>query len=172
MRRSILSVLLALAVLFFVSVPGDAQAGGRGGWHGGGGRGGHGGGGYGRGGYGRGWHGGGGYGHGYKSYYGGYGRGYYGYGYPRVVVGVGLPAFGWGWPYYGYGYGWYGPPAYTYAPPAPVYVQRPAAAEYWYYCESEEGYYPDVPDCPEEWVPVPPAPERRCTQSCVALSES
>ncbi len=148
MRRSIQTILLGLAVLLFASVPGDAQAGGRGGWHGGGG------------GHRQGWHGGGWHGGGYRPYYG-YGRGYYRYGYPRVVVGVGLPAFGWGWPYYGYGYGWYGPPAYAYGPPRvvverPVYVQRPGPAAYWYYCESEGGYYPDVPTCPEAWIPVPP----------------
>ena len=62
---------------------------------------------------------------------------------------------------------WYGYPGYGYAPPRvvvterPVYVQRsaPAPAAYWYYCESEGGYYPDVPTCPEEWVPVPPRPD-------------
>lgn len=155
MKRTIQSILLALAVLLFVPVSGDAQAGGRGGWHGGGG-------------HGRGWHGGGGHGHGWRGggyghrYYGnGYGRGYYRYGYPRVAIGIGLPGFWWGAPYYaphyGYGYGWYGPPGYAYAE-RPVYVQRPAPdrAAYWYYCESEGGYYPDVPDCPEEWIPVPP----------------
>jgi hypothetical protein len=44
-------------------------------------------------------------------------------------------------PAYGYGYV-YSPPAY--APPT-VY----------YYCPSYGGYYPDVPACPDEWVPVP-----------------
>jgi hypothetical protein len=40
-----------------------------------------------------------------------------------------------------------------------VYVQRgdvPAEEGSWYYCASERGYYPDVPTCPEEWIPVPP----------------
>jgi hypothetical protein len=26
---------------------------------------------------------------------------------------------------------------------------------YWYYCPSYGAYYPAVPSCPEEWVPVP-----------------
>jgi hypothetical protein len=154
MRRIIQTVLLGLAVLLQVPAAGDAQAGGRGGWHGGG----------------RGWHGGGGHGHGWRGGYGpryygrGYGGGYYRYGYPRVAIGIGLPGFWWGAPhyapYYGYGYGWYGPPGY-YGPRVvverPVYVERKApSGDYWYYCESEGGYYPDVPDCPEEWVRVPP----------------
>ena len=96
----------------------------------------------------------------------------------RVVVGVGVgPWWGWGW---GPGYpGWYYPPypAY-YTPPTvivqspPVYVQPapapvppapappPPAAQpsnsYWYYCPSSQGYYPNVPTCPEAWVKVPP----------------
>jgi hypothetical protein len=38
-----------------------------------------------------------------------------------------------------------------------VYVQQPPpAAAYWYWCESEQEYYPNVPSCPEPWVPVPP----------------
>ncbi len=51
---------------------------------------------------------------------------------PRVFIGVG-PAFYWG-------------PAYAYAPPPPAY---------WYYCPSYGAYYPNVPSCPEAWVPVP-----------------
>jgi hypothetical protein len=143
MRRSIQTALLGLAVLLLVSAPGDAQAGGRGGWHGGGG-------------YGHGWRG----GYGYKYYGPGYGHGYYRYGYPRVAIGIGLPGFWWGAPYYGpyYGYGWYGPPAYSV--PRVVVTERPVRpAGYWYYCASEGGYYPDVPDCPEEWIPVPPRPD-------------
>jgi hypothetical protein len=45
---------------------------------------------------------------------------------------------------------------------APVYVERgsaPAQSSYWYYCESEGGYYPDVETCPEAWVRVPPRSE-------------
>src|SRR5262245_34078083 len=130
MRRSIEAALLALAAVFLLSVPGVAQSGGRGGWHGGG----------------RGWHGGHGYyGHGYPYGYGrgyyGYGGGFYGYRYPRVVIGVGLPAFWWGAPYYGYpGYG-YWPPGYVYPPARVVVSERPVAQPsasappaYWFYC--------------------------------------
>jgi hypothetical protein len=91
-----------------------------------------------------------------------------------VVIGV-SPSFGWwGGPFwYGRPYAYY-PYAYPYpyypqpvvvAPPVeqPVYVERtPAPAQqpaYWYYCESEEGYYPDVETCPEPWVRVPPRSE-------------
>ena len=77
----------------------------------------------------------------------------------RVVVGVG-PAFWWG-PGFWYGPPWYGPP-YAYAPPAvileqpPVYVERPPADGFWYYCESAKSYYPTVSTCPEPWVKVAP----------------
>lgn len=46
----------------------------------------------------------------------------------------------------GYPYSWYYPPVYEYSAPA-----------YWYYCPSYGAYYPDVPSCPEAWVPVPAA---------------
>jgi hypothetical protein len=41
-------------------------------------------------------------------------------------------------------YGYYDPPVYQ--PPAPAY---------WYYCPSYGAYYPSVPTCPDNWVPVP-----------------
>ena len=43
-------------------------------------------------------------------------------------------------PYYG-----------AYPPPADGY----AAPEYWYYCPSNGGYYPNVQSCPDPWVPEP-----------------
>ncbi len=52
----------------------------------------------------------------------------------------------------------------------PVYVQRPATpptqvAQLWYYCPNPAGYYPHVPNCSQDWVPVdpsnvPPSPSR------------
>jgi hypothetical protein len=89
----------------------------------------------------------------------------------RVFVGFG-PSFYWG-PPYPYPYWYYPRPYYIYAPPVvvhepPVYIQQPAPAAppppppappppaYWYYCASAEGYYPDVPTCPEAWIKVPP----------------
>jgi len=42
----------------------------------------------------------------------------------------------------------------------PVYIQRepaPTQATLWYYCPSPAGYYPHVPTCPQQWVPVDPA---------------
>jgi hypothetical protein len=73
----------------------------------------------------------------------------------RVFIGVG-PLFWWDpWP-----------PAYAVAPPPvvvqepPVYVEQGPAGSmpsgFWYYCPSAGGYYPNVPSCPEPWVPVTP----------------
>jgi len=78
----------------------------------------------------------------------------------RVFVGVGVwPGFWWGPPAPWY---WY-PPPYYYPPPVIVqqpqmYIQQAPAAPtaYWYYCQSAQGYYPQVQSCPEPWVPVPP----------------
>jgi hypothetical protein len=50
-----------------------------------------------------------------------------------------------------YTYGWAYAPGNVYAPP--VDVAPPPS--YWYYCPSVGAYYPDVPACPEPWVPVP-----------------
>jgi hypothetical protein len=143
-NRAIAAASLVLAALAWTPA---AHAGG--GWHGGHGHGGHG------------------HGHGGGHHHGG----------TSVVIGV-SPSFGWGGPFwygrpyayypyayaYPYPYGYYPSPVVV-APPVeqPVYVERtPAPAQqsaYWYYCESEEGYYPDVETCPEPWVRVPPRSE-------------
>lgn len=52
-----------------------------------------------------------------------------------------------------YGAPYYADPGY-YAYPAPTYSAPEPS--YWYYCPSAGGYYPDVPSCPEPWVPVTP----------------
>ena len=49
-----------------------------------------------------------------------------------------------------YAYGWAYDPGYVDSPP--VY-SAPAPPTYWY-CPSAGAYYPDVPSCPEAWVPV------------------
>jgi hypothetical protein len=54
-------------------------------------------------------------------------------------VGV-WPAWPWYW-WWGY--------------PGPAYPAPPAPAPYWYYCPAYGAYYPNVPSCPEPWVPVP-----------------
>ena len=46
-------------------------------------------------------------------------------------------------------------PQYSAAPapapaPAPVQPER-----YWYYCQDPAGYYPTVPNCKQDWIPVP-----------------
>jgi len=69
----------------------------------------------------------------------------------RVVVGgavvIGAPFF-YSYPYY--------PPA-VYAPP-PVYTEPPTYIEQgggvYYYCPDYNDYYPNVPSCPSQWVPV------------------
>jgi hypothetical protein len=50
-----------------------------------------------------------------------------------------------------YAYGSTYDPGYAYSPPA---YSAPVSS-YWYYCPSAGAYYPDVPACPEPWVPVP-----------------
>ena len=101
--------------------------------------------------------------HAWRNWHGGW----HGHG-GRVVIGVG-PWWGPGpWPY------WYPPyyayPYYPYPPVAaqepPEYVEQPrtpvpqpgqpSAQAEWYYCPSAKAYYPDVQNCPEEWVRVPP----------------
>jgi hypothetical protein len=69
-------------------------------------------------------------------------------GHPPGIHG-GVPGRGYvgvwpGWPWYGWWWGYPGP-AYP-PPPAPTY---------WYYCPAYGDYYPNVPSCPEPWVPVP-----------------
>ena len=98
-----------------------------------------------------------------------YGRGYYGRGYwPYYGFGLGYGlGYGYGgyWPYYG-GYGYDGYGGYDYNRPMVVYIQREddtqeatgAQANYWHYCRNPEGYYPDVKECPDGWIPVAPQP--------------
>lgn len=154
MRKAACAILAALVLVLLGAAPASADRG----WN----HGGHGGhGGYGHGGYGYGGHG------GYRGY-GGYGHHGYGhYGYWRGGFHVGVPLW-WGlgavW-----GPSWWGPsypayPAYpAYAGPpavaqrqAPVYVQQ--EPQYWYYCQSPQGYHPYVQHCPGGWLTVvPPA---------------
>ncbi len=75
-------------------------------------------------------------------------------------------------PYWG---PWYYPPPYYYYPPyyppvviertaPPVYIEQTPPAEtgartdYWYYCQSRGGYYPNVKECPDGWMKVLPRP--------------
>jgi hypothetical protein len=72
----------------------------------------------------------------------------------RGGIFIGAPLF-WGpW--------WWGPPAY-YNPPVvverqqpPVFVQPEPQPQYWYYCQSSQGYYPYVQQCPGGWMQVVP----------------
>lgn len=83
----------------------------------------------------------------------------------RVRVGV---AFGPVWSPFWYPHWPYYPPPIVVAPPAPpppVYIEQSsihmeAEGRYWYFCPSARGYYPAVPTCPEDWLPVLPAPKK------------
>ena len=84
----------------------------------------------------------------------------------RVVFGFGF-GFPLGYPYpypypyaYPYPYPAYSPPVVIQSPP-PVYVEQepPAAqapAQYWYYCQASQAYYPYVRECPAGWMQVVP----------------
>jgi hypothetical protein len=104
-------------------------------------------------------------------------RGHHGYR-SRTSVGIylGGPIYAdpfWGPPRWGYYSPWYydspprtviierEPTVYIQQPapaPAPApQAQVPAAPQLWYYCPSPAGYYPHVPQCQQQWVPVDPA---------------
>ena len=102
-------------------------------------------------------------------------RGHHGYR-SRTSVGIylGGPIYAdpfWGPPRWGYYSPWYydspprtviierEPTVYIQQPaPAPApQAQAPAAPQLWYYCPSPAGYYPHVPQCQQQWVPVDPA---------------
>jgi len=92
------------------------------------------------------------YGHGGYGYRG---HGHYGHRWgsvvvvPRIVVPFGVP--------YVYPPVFVAPPP-VYVQPAPqVYVQ-PAPQSYWYYCDSAQGYYPYIQQCPGGWRQVTPTP--------------
>lgn len=63
------------------------------------------------------------------------------------------------------------PPVVVVPATPPVYIQQSPAVtqsapvspvitttDYWYYCENPAGYYPEVKNCPDGWVQVPPRP--------------
>jgi len=84
-----------------------------------------------------------------------------------VGVGIGVPfAFGgpfwYPYPYaYPYPYPAYSPPVVVESSP-PMYIQREAQpapapqAQYWYYCQNAQAYYPYVKECPGGWMQVVP----------------
>lgn len=89
----------------------------------------------------------------------------------RIGVTIGLPPATWnyqapGFYYpYGYSYRYSYPPAILLASP-PVYIEQNAASPgtdeqtgyWWYYCQSAQGYYPYVTECPQGWQRVAPQP--------------
>ena len=86
-------------------------------------------------------------------------RGHRGHGH-RGGVSVGLavgPYWGWGPSYYPY---YHHAPVVIERQAPPVYIEQqspPApAANYWYYCQSSNGYYPHVKECPAGWLRVLP----------------
>ena len=82
-----------------------------------------------------------------------------------VVLGPWWPWYPWYpyYPYYSY-YPYY--PYYPYYAPAPAVAveQQPQQyadsgeqqADYWYYCQDPQGYYPYVQSCPGGWMKVVP----------------
>jgi hypothetical protein len=107
-----------------------------------------------------------------------------------LVVGSAVPAYAWygyrGYGYRGHGHRGFRRPSvvivprvvvpfgvpFAYTPvvvaPAPVYVQPwprvfvqpPPPQAYWHYCDSAQGYYPYVQQCPGGWRQVSPEPPR------------
>ena len=64
---------------------------------------------------------------------------------------------------------YYGGPVYYASPPViiyrpPVYIQpqhvyvqrRQEGADYWYYCDNPQGFYPYIKSCPGGWMKVVP----------------
>lgn len=60
-------------------------------------------------------------------------------------------------PVYPYPSPWEPPPPVMLVPPAGVALSPPPA-QYWYFCESAQGYYPYIATCPGGWKPVPAEP--------------
>jgi len=150
------ALFLMIALLVSTAVPG--HAGSRWGSQGGGNW-------SGRGGQGGSWHGGG------TSHGGWHGGGWHGQHHvwgPRVFFGVGVAAPFWWYPYgyaypYPYAYPAYSPPVVVESSPQTYIQQDTQAQDYWYYCQSPQGYYPSVKECPGGWqqvAPQPPQPPR------------
>lgn len=135
MKRWAIVVLAVVSALLWSTVPSLAWNGNRGGFHGG-----------------------------FRGQHDGF-RGHHGFVGARVFIGPGIffgaPVFypypySYPYPAYSYPYPVYSaPPAVVEAPPA--YAQPPAQ-QYWYYCQSQQGYYPYVPQCPGGWLQVVPSP--------------
>ncbi len=108
---------------------------------------------------------GGGGGHFGGGHYGGGGYGYRGYGYGGLGLGLGL-GLGYGLGSYYGGYGYYPPAVVTVPVAPPVYIQQapPVVQQnppgYWYYCNSPQGSYPYIKQCPGGWQQVEPTPPR------------
>ena len=80
---------------------------------------------------------------------------------PVIGLGIGLGLLGLTYPYYGNPYySGYGPAPVIQQPAAEMYVQpspqQSSEPNYWYYCQSPEGYYPYVKHCPGGWMQVVP----------------
>src|SRR2546426_4778154 len=151
-----IGLLLIITLLISTVIPSDAWSGGGGNWSGGG-RGGswHGGGMSPGGWHGGGWHGGG--WHGRHHFFG-----------PRVFLGVGVAAPFWWYPYgyaypYPYAYPAYSPPEVAESSPQTSIQPDTQAQQSCHDCQSPQGYYPYVKECPGGWqqvAPQPPQPPR------------
>ena len=68
-----------------------------------------------------------------------------------------------------YAYPAYVPPPVVVAPPPPVARGAPPA-QFWYYCDNPQGYYPYITSCSSAWRPVP-APSAAATAAPKAQSK-
>jgi hypothetical protein len=102
------------------------------------------------------------------------GHGHSGGGHHRYWGGsyYGLGILGWGnglrYPYTNYGYSAvpFGYPIYSPATKSVItYIQQPVSHNekyppgYWYYCLNPPGYYPELKQCPQDWIQVSPSPQ-------------
>ena len=113
-------------------------------------------------------------GHGHKDGHGHHGKHHHHH-HVHPYYGV-WPAWGFGFGSFGYMPPYYPPPYYGYPPaagrfvPPAVYIERKDVAQpaqpttgsqanFWHYCRSAEGYYPEVKECPDGWEQVAPTPQ-------------
>ncbi|MDR3221176.1 MAG: hypothetical protein LBU46_04080 [Candidatus Accumulibacter sp.] len=89
----------------------------------------------------------------------------HGHGHSRIGVGIVVGAPFWRpWHYPSY---YHYPPVVIERQAPPVYIEQAPPVEirtqtvysgYWYYCQSPSGYYPEIRECPQGWVKIPPRP--------------
>ena len=86
------------------------------------------------------------------------GRGHFRAHRPHLGIIIGAPLLFYPW----WERHYYYPPVVTVPAEPPTYIERGdgAGRGYWYRCDSPEGYYPYVKECPGGWERVAPRPSR------------